>query len=97
MLWKYCDVSLKSAAGSGSRTGSLSCGQKVKINETKEGSGACGYYYNVTTENNETGWTCAYYVNTTKLSSKAQSYYNSNGGVESYYTTLRNMGFPDSY
>ena len=91
------DVSLKSAAGSGSKTGTLSCGQKVKINETKEGSGACGYYYNVTTENNETGWTCAYYVNTTKLSSKAQSYYNSNGGVESYYTTLRNMGFPDSY
>ncbi len=91
------DVSLRSAAGSGSKTGTLTCGEKVTINESHEGSGKCRYYYNVTTEKGATGWTCAYYVNTTKLSSKAQSYYNSNGGVENYYNTLRNAGFPESY
>ncbi len=91
------DVSLKSAAGSCSKTGTLSCGEKVTITDSKEGSGTCGYYYNVTTEKGASGWTCAYYVNTTKLSSTALAYYNSNGGVENYYNTLRNAGFPESY
>lgn len=90
------DVSLKSTPGGGSKTGTLSCGQNVKINETREGSGTCGYYYNVTTDKNQTGWTCAYFINTIKLSTKAQDYYKNND-LNSYYTSLRDKGFPDSY
>ena len=91
------DVSLKSEAGSGTTTGKLSCGQNVKINNIKESSGKCGYYYNVTTEKNETGWACGYFINTTNLSSTAKNYYSTKESLEKYYTTLKNKGFPDSY
>ena len=91
------DVSLKSEAGSGTTTGKLSCGQNVKINTIKESSGKCGYYYNVTTEKNETGWACGYFINTTNLSSTAKNYYSTKESLEKYYTTLKNKGFPDSY
>ena len=91
------DLSLRSTAG-GSTTGKkVSCGEKVNINNIQESSGRCPYYYNVTTSSGNSGWVCGYFVNTTKLSSTAVTYYNSNGGVGNYYTTLRSKGFPDSY
>ena len=91
------DLNLRSSAG-GSTTGKkVSCGESVNIKNIQESSGSCPYYYNITTSSGNTGWVCGYFVNTTKLSSTAQTYYNNNGGVDSYYTTLRNKGFPDSY
>ena len=91
------DVSLKSEAGSGTTTGKLSCGQNVKINNIQESSGKCGYYYNVTTEKNETGWACGYFINTTNLSSTAKSYYSTKENLDEYYSFLKSKGFPDSY
>ncbi len=90
------DLSLKDTIG-GAKTGSASCGERVKINSSQESSGSCRYYYNVTNEKGQTGYVCGYYVNTKKLSDKANEYYNNNGGVESYYSQLRRDGFPDSY
>ena len=91
------DVSLRSSPGGNPTGAKLSCGEKVKINSTKEGSGTCGYYYNITDSKGNSGYVCGYYVNTTKLSSTATNYYNINESLDSYYTTLRTKGFPESY
>ena len=91
------DVSLRSTAGGAATGAKLSCGEKVKINSTKEGSGTCGYYYNVTDSKGNSGYVCGYYINTTKLSSTATNYYKNNGGLDNYYNSLRSIGFPESY
>ena len=91
------DVNLRSSPG-GNLTGKkVSCGEKVKINSTKEGSGTCGYYYNITDSKGNSGYVCGYYVNTTKLSSTAINYYNTKESLDEYYQALRNKGFPESY
>lgn len=91
------DVNLRSSPG-GNLTGKkVSCGEKVKINSTKEGSGTCGYYYNITDSKGNSGYVCGYYVNTTKLSSTAINYYNTKESLDDYYQALRNKGFPESY
>ena len=92
------DLTLRNAPGGGSTGNKISCGTPVKINSTSEGSGTCGYYYNITnTKNNQSGWVCGYYINTTKLSSTAQNYYNTKENLNTYYDSLRAKGFPDSY
>ena len=92
------DLTLRSTPGGSSTGNKISCGASVKINSIKEGSGTCGYYYNITnTKNNQSGWVCGYYVNTTKLSSTAQNYYKNNEDLNDYYDSLRDLGFPDSY
>lgn len=91
------DISLKSAAGSGSTTGTAKCGDVVKINSIKESSGKCGYYYNITNQRNETGYLCGYFVNTTKLSQTALNYYSSKEDMDEYTAKLKNLKFPDSY
>ena len=91
------DVNLRSSPG-GNLTGKkVSCGEKVKINSTKEGSGTCGYYYNITDSKGNSGYVCGYYVNTTKLSSTAINYYNTKESLDEYYQALRNKEFPESY
>lgn len=91
------DVSLR-IEPNGTKTGKkVSCGEKVKINSTKEGSGTCGYYYNITDSKGNSGYVCGYYVNTTKLSSIAMKYYEGSESLESYYNSLRDKGFPESY
>jgi len=92
------NLTLRSSPGGNSTGNTVSCGVNVKINEIRESSGSCGYYYNITNlETNKSGWVCGYFVNTTKLSSTALSYYEKEESLEEYYTTLRNKGFPDSY
>lgn len=91
------DLYLMSSAGGSFNGKRASCGDKVNINKVQESSGTCPYYYNITMSNGNTGWVCGYFVNTTKLSDTAKNYYNKNGGVDKYYTTLKGLGFPDSY
>lgn len=91
------DVSLRKSPGGTSTGNKVSCGEKVKINSVSEGSGTCGYYYNITDSKGNSGYVCGYFVNTTKLSSTATNYYNTNESLDSYYTTLTNKGFPESY
>ena len=91
------DVSLRKSPGGASTGNKVSCGEKVKINSVSEGSGTCGYYYNITDSKGNSGYVCGYYVNTTKLSTTATNYYNNNESLEDYYSTLRSKGFPDSY
>ena len=91
------DLPLRSAPGGGTVVGSLSCGADVKINSTKESSGICPYYYNVTSSKGESGYVCSYYVGTTKLSEKAETYYKEKESKEEYSQKLRSLGFPDSY
>ena len=91
------DLSLRSSPGGNTTGKKVSCGEKVKINSTSEGSGRCGYYYNITDSKGNSGYVCGYYVNTTKLSSTATNYYNNNGGLDNYYNSLRSVGFPESY
>lgn len=91
------DVSLRTEPD-GTRTGNkVSCGEKVKINSVTEGSGSCGYYYNITDSKGNSGYVCGYFVNTTKLSSTAMKYYENNESLDSYYSSLRDKGFPESY
>ena len=91
------DVSLRTEPN-GNKTGKkVSCGEKVKINSVSEGSGNCGYFYNITDSKGNSGYVCGYFVNTTKLSSTAMNYYNTKESLDSYYTTLTNKGFPESY
>jgi len=90
------DLTMRSSIG-GSSSGKVSCGDVVKINSVKEGSGNCGYYYNITNSKNQSGYVCGYFVNTTKLSAKAMEYYNANESLEEYYYSLRNKGFLESY
>ena len=89
-------LSLRSTPGGSSTGKSLSCGAEVNINSVKESSGMCPYYYNVTDTKGNSGYVCGYYVNTTKLSSTAEDYYKSHS-LDDYYSTLRSVGFPDSY
>lgn len=91
------DVSLRSSPGGNTTGKKVSCGEKVKINSTKEGSGTCGYYYNITDSKGNSGYVCGYFVNTTKLSSTATNYYNTKESLDSYYASLRSNGFPESY
>ena len=91
------DVSLRKSPCGTSTGNKVSCGEKVKINSVSEGSGTCGYYYNITDSKGNSGYVCGYFVNTTKLSSTATNYYNTNESLDSYYTTLTNKGFPESY
>ena len=91
------DVSLRKSPGGATTGNKVSCGEKVKINSVSEGSGTCGYYYNITDSKGNSGYVCGYFVNTTKLSSTATNYYNTNESLDSYYTTLTNKGFPESY
>lgn len=91
------NVTLRSTAGGASTGKSVACGVNVKINDIKENAGnSCPYYYKVTSNGN-TGWICGYFVNTTKLSKTAENYYNTKENLNTYYTTLRNKGFPESY
>lgn len=91
------DVSLR-VEPNGNKTGKkVSCGEKVKINSVSEGSGSCGYHYNITDSKGNSGYVCGYYVNTTKLSSTATNYYNTKESLDSYYSSLRSKGFPESY
>lgn len=92
------DLTLRSTPGGNSTGNKVSCGTSVKINEIKESSGSCGYYYNVTNmETGNIGWVCGYFVNTTKLSSTALDYYDSEEDLKSYYEVLREKEFPESY
>lgn len=92
------DLPLRSSAGGSATGNTASCGVSVKINDIKESSGNCGYYYNITNlETNKSGWVCGYYVNTTKLSDTANSYYAKTESLDDYYKSLREKGFPDSY
>ena len=91
------DVSLRNSPGGNATGKKVSCGEKVKINSTKEGSGSCGYYYNITDSKGNSGYVCGYYVNTTKLSSTATNYYNTKENLDNYYNSLRISGFPESY
>lgn len=91
------DVSLRTEPN-GNKTGKkVSCGEKVKINSVSEGSGNCGYFYNITDSKGNSGYVCGYFVNTTKLSSTAMNYYNTKESLDSYYNSLRSKGFPESY
>lgn len=92
------DLTLRSTPGGSSTGNKVSCGVSVKVNDIRESSGTCGYYYNVTNmETDKSGWVCGYFVNTTKLSSTAMKYYNSTESLDSYYATLRQKKFPESY
>ena len=91
------DVSLRNSPGGNATGKKVSCGEKVKINSTKEGSGSCGYYYNITDSKGNSGYVCGYFVNTTKLSSTATNYYNTKENLDNYYNSLRISGFPESY
>ena len=90
----------------GSRTGKVvDCGEEIDIlnvvntvTVTSSGS-VCPYWYQIQ-RGSDTGYICGYFVNTTKLSSTAENYYNSNSNGEtkdSYKTMLKEKGFPDSY
>lgn len=91
------DLGLRSKPG-GSSVGTVSCGQAVTIEDTYENgtNTTCDYYYKVNT-GSKSGYVCGYFVNTTKLTPKAQNYYNDNNNKESYTNELKNKGFPDSY
>ena len=91
------DVSLRKSPGGATTGNKVSCGEKVKINSVSEGSGTCGYYYNITDSKGNSGYVCGYFVNTTKLSSTAMNYYNTKESLDSYYNSLRSKGFPESY
>lgn len=92
------NLPLRETAGGASTGKTVSCGEVVKINSSTNGNSSCGYYYNVTDSNGNTGYVCGYFVNTTKLSDFAIEYYNnSEVSLEEYYNTLREANFPDSY
>jgi len=92
------NLTLRETAGGASTGKSVSCGEVVTINSSSEGTGSCGYYYNVTDSKGNSGYVCGYYVNTTKLSSKALNYYTTSGEtLDDYYSELREEGFPESY
>lgn len=90
-------LSLRSTPG-GSSVGKVDCGQVVTIESVSENgtNTNCDYYYKVKV-GSSSGYVCGYFVNTTKLTPKAESYYSANGGLNSYYNTLKSKGFPDSY
>ena len=88
---------LKGSVGGISTGKTVNCGDKVTINSVVESSGTCGYYYNITNSNGNSGYVCGYFVNTTKLSPLALSYYNEQESLEEYYDYLRGLNFPDSY
>lgn len=90
------DLYLRSTPAGSSTGVSLSCGQPVTVNSSKETSGKCPYYYNVTDSKGHSGYVCSYYVDTTKLSDKASEYYKTNS-LEDYYNELRKEQFPESY
>ncbi|MGM9882526.1 MAG: SH3 domain-containing protein [Bacilli bacterium] len=91
------DVLLRSGLDSGSINGRASCGEIVQINDVKENTGTCKYYYNITNSKGEKGYVCGYFVNTTKLSSTALKYYSEKESLDSYYAFLKSKNFPDSY
>lgn len=91
------DLTLRTSPGGSSTGHKVSCGENVTINGESNGSGTCPYYYNITDSKGNSGYVCGYFVNTTKLSNTAIDYYSNNGGVEAYYSILRDKGFPESY
>ena len=93
-------LGIRSSAG-GSKTGEfVNCGEEVNIKETVETKGTtCPYWYKIE-RGSDTGYVCGYFVNTTKLSSTALNYYNSEENddtIENYKEKLTEAGFPESY
>lgn len=85
----------------GNNTGKVvDCGEEVNIVETVEKKGTtCPYWYKIE-RNKDIGYICGYFVNTTKLSSTAETYYESDENddtIDNYKEKLTEAGFPESY
>ena len=93
-------LNLRSSAGGSSTGVKVNCGDEVNILETVDRAGTtCPYWHKISTGSNS-GYVCGYFVNTTKLSSTATNYYNSNTNgdtIENYKARLTSLGFPESY
>lgn len=93
-------LSIRSSVGGSSTSKKVDCGEDVNILETIETKGStCPYWYKIE-RGSDQGYICGYFVNTTKLSSTAIAYYESEDNedtIEGYKAKLTEDGFPESY
>ena len=92
-------LSIRSSVGGSSTSKKVDCGEEVNILETIETKGStCPYWYKIE-RGSDQGYICGYFVNTTKLSSTAMAYYESEDNedtIEGYKAKLKD-GFHESY
>lgn len=93
-------LGMRSTAAGNKNGKVVDCGDEVDILETVDKPGTtCPYWYKIQ-RGDDTGYICGYFVNTTKLSSTALAYYNSENNedtIENYKIKLTEAGFPESY